>query len=118
MSGSKIQSLLIFVAMFGIFNVRSASQAFRELEHFLIDNGHKYVDIIYNSSSSTNWVAFRPRSISVARYQLGQVHKAANESFGIFTFESEKDDLTAILRKVLQHKVKMSLLLFIEPFGI
>ena len=115
MSGVSKMWLFILVAMFGVFNARASSQAFKELEHFLTDNGHQYVDIIYNSSSSTNWVAFRPRSISVARFQLHKVRKAANEAFGIFTFETEKDELMPILQKIFQQKVKMSLLLFIEP---
>ena len=112
----KMLFLNILITFFGISRVQSSNQVFGELEHFLIDNGHRYVDIIHNfSSTQTNWVSFRPKTISIARLKIGNVYKPPHEAFGIFVFEDDKDDIQTILRAIVQRKVKMSLLLCTKP---
>ena len=104
------------MTMFGIVHGYSANQVFEELEQFLNDNGHRYVDLIHNfSSTQTNWAAFRPKAISVAKLKIGDVHRATQDSFGIFIFEAEKDDIQVILRAIVQRKAKLSLLLCTTP---
>ena len=114
MMNSQLFMLTIFISMFVICSVNSAHQLFEELELFLVDNGHRYVDLIYNNSS-TNWAGFRPKAISVAKLKSGENYRATHKTFGIFTFEDEKDDLETILGVITQRKVKTSLLLCMTP---
>ena len=112
----KLLLLDILITTLGISGVFSASHVFEELEHFLNDNGHRYVDLIYNvSSAQSKWLAFVPKSISVARLKIGDVFQAKQQAFGIFLFDDEMDDIQAILRVIVQRKIKMSLLLYTTP---
>ena len=112
----KLLLLDILITTLGISGVFPASHVFEELEHFLNDNGHRYVDLIYNvSSAQSKWLAFVPKSISVARLKIGDVFQAKQQAFGIFLFDDEMDDTQAILRVIVQRKIKMSLLLYTTP---
>ena len=60
------------------------------IQDFLIDNGHRNVDIFYNFSQ---WHMFQLKDIFVARLHIKDVGKANHFSFGIFVFDSTNDDL-------------------------
>ena len=107
---------LRFILYASVLIVYAAKEAFQDLEHFLIDNGHRYVDIICNTSSThAYWVTFRPAPLAIARLNINDAHMSNNGAFGIFIFEEERDDLLKVLFLIAQRKVKMSLLLFTKP---
>ena len=107
--------VLFFITLAAMFwNVHAASKAFEELENFLTANGHRYVDILFNSSSQRSLVAFRPKAISIARLKMDDAYKADKNGFGVILFDKENDDIMTMLHMIVQRRVQMSLLLLIE----
>lgn len=85
-----------------------------DIQEFLVDNGHLYVDVFYNSS---NWREIILRDLYIARLPFEDISKAHNNSFGIFMFDVSKDDIMSYLLAITQRKIKMSLLVLSEPWN-
>ena len=83
------------------------------LQEFLVDNGLHHVDIFYNSSQ---WRGSTLRDLFVARFPMEDVEKAHQDSFGVFMFDSAKDDIVSYLTAIMQRKIKTSLLFTFEPW--
>ena len=98
----------------GLFVVGACATS-HGIQEFLVDNGHRHVDIFYNSS---HWHGFTLKDVSVARLPMEDVEKGDKHSFGIFMFESAKDDLVTWLSAINQRQPKMSLLVISEAWGI
>ena len=84
------------------------------IQKFLVDNGHQHVDIFYNSSQLRG---FYLKESFIARFPMEDIGKANQDSFGIFMFDSAKDDLVSYLEAIMQRKIKMSLLFISEPWN-
>ena len=84
------------------------------IHQFLVDNGYQKVDIFYNSS---HWCGFALRDLFIARIPMNDIAKANNDSFGIFEFDTEKDDFVSYAKAIMQRKIKMSLLVLSEEWG-
>ena len=84
------------------------------IQEFLVDNGHQHVDIFYNSSQ---WGRGRIslKDVFIARVSMENTGKAHQDSFGIFMYDSAKDDLLSYLTAIMQRQIKMSLLVMSEP---
>ena len=82
------------------------------IQKFLLDNGRHHVDIFFNSSQ---WRGFSLKDIFIARIPMEDVGKAHEDSFGIFLFDSVKDDLGNYLEIIIERRMKMSLLVISEP---
>ena len=91
------------------------SPVFEQVYRFLNDNGHRYVDIFYNSSS-TKWLGFRPKDISFATIPLRKVNMIAMHGtfFGVFIMDSRNDDYEAYLKMIVNRKVRKSLLVIMN----
>lgn len=96
-----------------IIGVVGTSASSSGIQNFLIDNGHRHVDIFYNSSQRLEFLLY---DVFVARLHMSGVGKAQQKSFGIFMFESRKDDLASYLSSIVQRKIKMSLLIIFGPW--
>ena len=102
-----------FLVAFLLIHVTQVS-AFKEVQRFLADNGHRQVDIIYNSSS-TKWLRFRPKNVSFAAIHVTKLEKIHDNSFALFIHDSRTDDLEMYLKIIVGRRTKMSLLLFTNP---
>ena len=85
------------------------------IQEFLVDNGYRYVDIFYNSSHVHGFNIFKLSEVFIARIHMEEIGKANHDSFGIFIFDPEKDDLVSYLSSLLKRKIKMSLLMTTKP---
>ena len=76
---------------------------------FLYDNGHRYVDVFSNSSSSKHlW--FRPKDFALSAIPLSKVETMHPNSFGVFIFDSRADDMETYLKIIARRRIQMSLL--------
>ena len=82
------------------------------IQEFLLDNGHRYVDILYNSS---NLYGFKLTKVFVARIPMRKIERANHDSFGIFMFDPEKDDIISYVSSLISRKIKTSLLILTKP---
>ena len=78
------------------------------IQEFQIDNGHRYVEIFYNSSMLHDFLV---KDLFASRLLMKNIGQAHNDSFGVFIFNSAKDDLAIYLAEIVQRKIKMSLLI-------
>ena len=83
------------------------------IQEFLVDNGHRNIDIFYNSSE---WRIFSLKDVFVARLHMENIRRAHQDSFGIFVFDSSSDDLVSYLTAIMQRQIKMSLLVLSKPW--
>ena len=104
-----IKSASLIVAIF----VVGASTTKCGIQEFLLDNGHHYVDLFYNSS---NWRGIEFEDLYLTRLTFEDIEKAHNNSFGIFMFDATKDDLKSFLSAITHRRIKMSLLIISEPW--
>ena len=84
------------------------------IQEFLVDNGQRHVDIFYNSSQL---LGFLLKDLFIARFRMEDIGKGNQDSFGIFMFDSAKDNLVSYLEAIMQRKIKMSLLFTSEPLN-
>ena len=85
-----------------------------KIQQFLLDNGHHHVDLFYNSSQ---WLGFSLKDVYVARFSMEHVDRGHQDSFGIFIFDSGKDDIVSFISAIIKRKVKLSLLVLFTPGG-
>ena len=97
--------LLIFIEVAPI-----ATQS--EVENFLTDNGHHYVDIFFNHSTK-DLLQLKPKNVHLAKIHIGKIKAANTEGFGVLFFDTEKDDLSIFLYHIAQRKIKMTLLIIV-----
>ena len=83
------------------------------IKEFLVDNGYRQVDIFYNS---TKWQGFSLQHIFIARISMEDLGKGHKDSFGIFMFDSGKDDLVTYLKAIMLKQIKRSLLVISGPW--
>ena len=107
-----LRTLLFIIHTICVIEATS-SPKFRQVFRFLNDNGHRYVDI-FSNSSSTKRLSFRPRDISFALIPLSKVNKMTRHgsSFGVFLFDNRTDNYEDYLKIVVKRKVRKSLLVF------
>ena len=93
----------------------TSSAMFEQVHQFLVDNGHRHVDIFYNSSS-TKWVGFRPKDLSFVIVPLSKVNRISLHGtfFGVFIMDSRTDDYEAYLKIIVNRKVRKSLLVIMN----
>ena len=84
-----------------------------DIQEFLLDNGHHYVDVFYNSSNGRGILL---RDLYLTRLPFEDFSKAHNNSFGIFMFDATTDDIMSYLSAIVQRRIKMSLLVISEPW--
>ena len=87
--------------------------AFTGIQEFLIDNGHHYVDLYYNSSSHR---AIGLNDLFIARIPWEDIAKGHEDSLGLFMFDPAKDDLMSYLFAITKRQIRMSLLVITEPW--
>ena len=104
--------IALFIVMFCIVQT-SATYLNFALQQFLIDNGHRHVNVFHNSSKRLS-IPFK--DIYLATIHIGDIGKAHDNSFGIFMFDPAKDDLKSYLSYIVQRRVKMSLLTIFGPW--
>ena len=102
--------VLILIIIYGM----DASVTEKNIQEFLVDNGHHHVDIFYNSSL---WHRFTLPNMFSARIHLRKIKKAKHNSFGIFLFDPQRDDLLGYLNLIIQRRIKMSLIITRRPLG-
>ena len=83
------------------------------IQEFVKDNEHHKIDIFYNSSQQQLLFI---KDAFVARLHMKNIEKAHQDSFGIFVFDSAKDELVSYLTAIMQRQIKMSLLVISEPW--
>ena len=105
---------LFFAHTIGVMEATS-SLKFEQVYQFLNDNGHRYVDIFFNSSS-TKWLGFRPKDISFAIIPLSKVKETMmnDTSFGVFILDARADVYEDYLRLIARRKVRKSLLVLMN----
>ena len=108
----KMRFLTIFFSI--LLTEVASGPLFQNVYQFLGENGHHYVDVFYNSSSN-NWIWFRPKDISVATIPMSEVKRMRKNSFGVFIFENQAGNLETYLKIITERKVRMTLLLHINP---
>ena len=81
-----------------------------ELQRFLFDNGHRQIDIIANSS--TDWLKLNSSEVFFRKIPLASLEVAERNSFGLFVFTSQKDDIGSYMANICPRKVRSSLLVF------
>ena len=87
-----------------------------EVQQFLANNGNRHIDIIFNSS--TDWIKFNTESAFWGKIQLASLEMTAErDSFGLFLFNTDKDDIGGYLSKICPRMVRSSLLVFAQPGG-
>ena len=84
--------------------------AITEVQNFLIDNGHHYVDIFFNSSSS-DLSQLIPKNTHFTRIQMEKIKESNPDGFGVFFFDPERDDVFSYLCHIAKRKIKMTLLI-------
>ena len=105
----KMSQIRVLAATLIIFSQYTSARALNNpIHNFLIDNGHRYVDIVYNSSQ---WHGFTLTDAFVTRLHIGKIGKGHLNSFGVFVFDPKRDDLEAYLALITQRQIKTSLLL-------
>ena len=104
---AKVATLIIIINGMHVFASTTGVQ------EFLVDNGQYNVDLFYNSS---RWHAISFRNIFVARVPMDNIEMAHKHSFGIFVYNSPKDDLLSYLTAITKRPVKKSLLVIFEPW--
>ena len=111
----KILGTCVFIILTIDVIEASFSPVFEQVYRFLGDNGHRYVDIFYNSSS-TKWVGFRPKDLSFALVPLSTVNTISLHGtfFGVFILDSRTDDYEAYLKIIVNRKVGKSLLVIMN----
>ena len=114
-SSTAISTLLFIIFKIGESNV-SAMPILQSLNNFLHDNGHKYVDVFYNSSSM-KWLRPLPKDIFLSTNHLSKAKEMDAESFGVFIFEDRVDNLETYLKIIAERKLGMSLLLDTNPLA-
>ena len=87
---------------------------FKEVNTFLIDNGHKEVTIVSNSSAN-KWARFRPKDIPFMTRKIDDLSEKRFDGFAIFIFDSNQDNIAKYLGIMAERKVGQSLLIFTEP---
>ena len=83
------------------------------IQQFLTSNGHNYVDIIYNSSA---WQGLSLRDIYFTRIHIDNIAKTKQNSFGIFLYDPDKDDIQRFLTVIQQRQIKMTLLIVFKAW--
>ena len=83
------------------------------IQEFLMDNGHRHVDIFYNSSQ---WRGVTLTGMFVSRLHIGKVEKVNPNSFGIFVVDPQKDDLGSYLSLIIKRRIRTSLLIVSKPW--
>ena len=83
------------------------------IQEFLVDNGHRHVDIFYNSSQLRG---VSLKDLFISRLPMENIGKEHQDSFGIFMFDNSKDDLVSYLRAIKLRQIKMSLLVLSKPW--
>ena len=93
-----------------------ANGSLEELQLFLTDNGHRYVDIFHDSCSIGS--EFIPKDKFFSRQSLKSLrtqNKTRVNTFGIFFFDHIKDNLEEFLSIIQERQVRKSLLVFAKP---
>ena len=88
-----------------------------ELQNFLLDNGHRHVDIFFNHSSN-DCLQLMPRNAYSSLIHIDKINEANTNGFGIFLFDPEKDDALTYLTHITQRRVKMTLLVIARPTNL
>ena len=73
-------TLLILMAIFA----RGTQGSHEEVQKFLVENGHRHMNIVLNSADS-EWSRFRPRDVAYTRTLVGNHADRVNTAFHIFT---------------------------------
>ena len=94
------------------FSVEGAFARKCNIQEFQADNGHRHVEIFYNSSMLHDFLV---KDLFASRLPMKNIRKARNDSFGVFIFDNAKDDLANYLTEIVQRKIKMSLLIVSQP---
>ena len=76
---------------------------FDEVQKFLVENGHRFVDIVHNSTVEQ----FVPKGVYFAKRPL---QGSSQDGFSIFMFNPEVDNLEYFLVVIGRRKIKRSLL--------
>ena len=106
-----VKSACIIIALF----ILEACAMSSGVQKFLLENGHRHVDLFYNSS---DWRRFTLKNVFISRISFEDVYKGHKHSFGIFIYKNEKDDLLSVLSAINQRPIKKSLLIISEPWTI
>ena len=102
--------MIRFATLLLIFSKFSSIAAGSEVENFLNDNGHHYVDGFFNHSSD-DLRQLMPKNVYFARIHIGDMKAANTKCFGVFFFDQEKDDPLTYLYHITQRRIKMTLLI-------
>ena len=97
-------------------DIAQANGSLEELQLFLTDNGHGYVDVFHNSYSTG--YAFIPNGIFFSRQSLRSLrtqNRTRDNSFGIFFFDNDMDNLEEFLAVIEKRRIRKSLLFFTKP---
>ena len=103
-----VKTLVLILVIYGI----GTDATNGNIHEFLVDNGHHHVDIFYNASM---FHRFALPDVFITRMHLDKIEKAKQNSFGVFLFDPERDDLLRYLTLMVQRKIKMSLLIARKP---
>ena len=91
----------------------TASNFYGAIHQFLLDNGHRQVEIVSNSSSKV-WKTTYMTDIYCARIQIEDIDMAHRKSFAVFLFDPNNDDIKGYVDIIKQMKIKMSLLVVMK----
>ena len=111
--GMRLQSLVL-LTVFCWTDLGKANGSLEEVQQFLTDNGHRYVDVFHNSV----WSELIPKDIFLSRRSLvtlGRGNKTKDNKFAIFLFDSDKDNMEEFLALIQERPIRKSLLLFTNP---
>ena len=91
---------------------RGTNGSHEEVQKFLVDNGHRYVNIVLHSTKS-EWSRFRPKDVAYARTMVGNRDRVdqSNNVFHVFICGPNQDNLRENLEIIAERKNGMSLLL-------
>ena len=95
--------------------VRATGLSEKEVARFLIENGHRHVNIVHHSASSL-WSTFKPKDIFLSRSLLSDAPWTRTDMFTIYIFDERRDNIEEFLNNLESRKIKMSLLLFTKPW--
>ena len=100
-------TLVILMSIFA----RGTQGSHEEVQKFLVENGHRHVNIVLHSADS-EWSRFRPRDVAYTRTLVGNHVDRVNAAFHIFICGWEQSSLRNILEIIVERKSGMSLLIF------
>ena len=109
--------ILVLATLFPIIHGLQTNAPWHiEVQQFLANNGNRHIDIIFNSS--TDWIKFNTESVFWGKIPLASLEMTAErDSFGLFLFNTDKDDIGGYLSKICPRMVRSSLLVFAQPGG-